>query len=594
MNLSVSAKNASQSAATDDEMAAITAAVQAFLDDEEHSAPADNNLSESPWAVAARLEAVGGANSNLKSKPWGSVFALSLGLASACFICQWAPAAMASEDADYGSIREASEVADLPQIASNNRSSNKTRLPRPDVTKAADKQIRVCLSASVQKVDLDFPDGGSVYTVADGTLVGKIAPQSSWSLNLAGASPTARTIAFVAKSARDKIYSASRVSKVAFIPSTGSFFGTNNDANQLVLPLAVPLKKVVTANSPNSSDYSDSSNTSNTSITSAPTIDASQGYIAVPDQAVSQSDERLAGSSSSVALVGVNGKLYRGAVVLKPCSKTDTNGITSTSGITLVNILDLEDYLLSVVPSEVPSLWPKEVLKAQAIAARSYAVANLGKHKVDGYDVKATVDDQVYRGVIAESAETNAAVAETAGLVLKNNNKVISAFFHSTSGGSTEVSENVWGKPLPYLKSVVDYDDAAPKFTWRKTITSQALGKALFGSTPDSQTLLGVLVIGRHPGDSQRVKDVLVIGQNSARLIAGTELRRLFNLPSTQFSLFQSDSSYIFSGRGYGHGLGLSQWGAKALADNGYNAEQILSYYYKDVTIEPLAQEGAI
>jgi stage II sporulation protein D len=114
------------------------------------------------------------------------------------------------------------------------------------------------------------------------------------------------------------------------------------------------------------------------------------------------------------------------------------------------------------------------------------------------------------------------------------------------------------------------------------------------GSAQEAQVLLGVLVIGRHPGDSQRVKDVLVVGQNSARVIAGTELRRLFNLPSTQFSLFQSDSSYIFSGRGYGHGLGLSQWGAKALADNGYNAEQILSYYYKDVTIEPLAQEGAI
>ena len=120
------------------------------------------------------------------------------------------------------------------------------------------------------------------------------------------------------------------------------------------------------------------------------------------------------------------------------------------------------------------------------------------------------------------------------------------------------------------------------------------LAKALLGSTQDSQVLLGVLVIGRHPGDSQRVRDVLVVGQSSARVIAGTELRRLFNLPSTQFSLLQSDRSYIFSGRGYGHGLGLSQWGAKALADYGYNAEQILSYYYKDVTIEPLAQEGAI
>lgn len=567
-NLSVSAKNSSQVNATDDEMAAITAAVQAYLLDEEESVSgnsADNNSSRlSPWAVAARLEGIGagsgpatgaGTGSDInaqhssKSKPWGSVFALSLGLAVASLFSTSAPAAIAQ------SIESA--FPDTQQLAV----VNPGRSSKPALAAATDKQIKVCLSASTQRADLDFPDGGSVYTVADGTLVGKIAPQSAWNLNLARAKTnnSSGALVFAGKSVRDRITPANSLAKVAFVPSTGSFFGTNNEANQLVLPLL---------------------------SSSSSSIDASQGYIAIPDQ---QSSD----GQSAVPLIGVNGKLYRGAVVLKPCSKTDSSGVSNTTGITLVNVLDLEDYLLSVVPSEVPSLWPKEVLKAQAIAARSYAVANLGKHKNEGYDVKATVDDQVYRGVVAESAETNAAVAETSGLVLKNGNKVISAFFHSTSGGSTEVSENVWGKPLPYLKSVVDYDDAAPQFTWRKTITSQALSKALF-STPDSQALLGVLVIGRHAGDSQRVRDVLVIGQSSARVIAGTELRRLFNLPSTQFSLFQSDSSYIFSGRGYGHGLGLSQWGAKALADNGYNAEQILSYYYKDVTIEPLAQEGAI
>jgi stage II sporulation protein D len=568
MNLSVSAKNSSQANATDDEMAAITAAVQAYLLDQEESVcsseSADNNASAlSPWAVAARLEGAGtstgtgaGAGSDInaqhwsKSKPWGCVFALSLGLAVASLLSAGAPAAMAQ------SIEEAFPDTQQLAVASQARNTKPAA-----VAAATDKQIKVCLSVSAQRADLDFPDGGSVYTVADGTLVGKIAPQSAWNLNLARAktnnSGGGAALVFAAKSVRDRITPANSIAKVAFVPSTGSFFGTNNEANQLVLPL----------------------------LSSSPSIDASQGYIAIPDQQPE--------GGQAVPLIGVNGKLYRGAVVLKPCSKVDSSGVSNTTGITLVNVLDLEDYLLSVVPSEVPSLWPKEVLKAQAIAARSYAVANLGKHKNDGYDVKATVDDQVYRGVVAESAETNAAVAETSGLVLKNGNKVISAFFHSTSGGSTEVSENVWGKPLPYLKSVVDYDDAAPQFTWRKTITSQALSKALF-ATPDSQALLGVLVIGRHAGDSQRVRDVLVIGQSSARVIAGTELRRLFNLPSTQFSLFQSDSSYIFSGRGYGHGLGLSQWGAKALADNGYNAEQILSYYYKDVTIEPLAQEGAI
>lgn len=550
MNLSVTAKDTCTSAASDDEMAAIAAAVQTYLLEEHelsdnNSATSTNLAPLSPWAVASRHDAIAGIDRAdgrdrqiwSKGKLWGSSLAVAISLAVANLLTLDAPA------------------------------------------QAADKQIRVCLSTSTftsaPKVELDFPDGGSVYTVADGTLVGKIAPQSALTLNLAhSATKGNSSIVFLGKSSRDRISSASSIAKVAFVPSTGSFFGTTNDVNKLALPLAAPLKQGgVTASNSSSA------------------IDASQGYIAVPDQVSNYGDGR---ELSSAPLIGVNGKLYRGAVVLRPINKVDSNGVADTTGISVINVLDLEDYLLSVVPSEVPSLWPKEVLKAQAIAARSYAVANFGKHKADGYDVKATVDDQVYRGVIAESAETNSAVAATSGLVLKNNNKVISAFFHSTSGGSTEVSENVWGKSLPYLKSVVDYDDAAPQFTWRKTISSQDLAKALLGSTQETQVLLGVLVIGRHPGDSQRVKDVLVVGQNSARVIAGTELRRLFNLPSTQFSLFQSDSSYIFSGRGYGHGLGLSQWGAKALADNGYNAEQILSYYYKDVTIEPLAQEGAI
>ncbi len=561
-NTSISTtKDSSSAAASDDEMVAIAAAVQTYLLQEQEQESSDNCSNAppilSPWAVASRQEASGhrdlikgwhmGDNQGCSKRSlWGSSFAVAISLALTGLLTSGAQA------------------------------------------QVADKQIRVCLassgfgssfaSSSAQKVDLDFPDGGSIYTVADGTLVGKIAPQSAWSLSLArSATKGNSSIVLLGKSRRDKISPASTIAKVAFVPSTGSFFGTTSDSNQLTLPVAVPLRKGgVTASS---------------SSSSSSVIDASQGYIAVPDQV---SNDANGSEQSSAPLIGVNGKLYRGAVVLRPTCKTDSTGVVDTTGINLINVVDLEDYLLSVVPSEVPSLWPKEVLKAQAIAARSYAVANFGKHKAEGYDVKATVDDQVYRGVIAESAETNAAVAATSGLVLKNSNKVISAFFHSTSGGSTEVSENVWGKPLPYLKSVVDYDDAAPQFTWRKTVTSQDLAKALLGSAQDSQALLGVLVIGRHPGDSQRVRDVLVVGQNSARVIAGTELRRLFNLPSTQFCLFQSDSSYIFSGRGYGHGLGLSQSGAKALADNGYNAEQILSYYYKDVTIEPLAQEGAI
>ncbi len=570
-----SADSATTLVATEEEMAAISAAVEAYMAVDLVEESEDLSVM-SPWMVAGRLAATGNASSNgnssdtgfggTKQSLWGArlytgFFALLTSL-SFSFL---PPPALAQSPLDQAA--QPTPVED--QLAYSSKSA--TPWSRANSKNFARTNIRVCLASGVQKVDLDFPDGGNIYTVADGVLVAKIAPQSAWNLNLAkvGGKPNFN---FAAKSARDKIAAVGAFTKAAFIPSTGSMFGNGTIPGgvQLSLPAKNSAALISTEDS-----------------TSAALPDASQGYIAV------------AGSTNqpgSAPLLGVNGKLYRGAVILKPVSTDNTNSNGATTSIAVINVLDLEDYLLSVVPSEVPSLWPKEVLKAQAIAARSYAVANLGKHGKEGYDVKATVDDQVYRGVVAESAETNSAVADTAGLVLKNANKVISAFFHSTSGGSTEVSENVWSRPLPYLKSVVDYDDAAPQFNWKKTVSAQALAKTLTAAAPngENQSLLGVLVIGRYPGVSQRVKDVLLVGQSSARVISGADLRRLFNLPSTQFSLFQADSNYIFSGRGYGHGLGLSQWGAKALADNGYNAEQILSYYYKDVTIEPLAQDGAI
>jgi len=576
----------SDSVASEEELAAITAAVEAYMaidvsEDDQDQETAAANAAMSPWAVANRFQGVskGNVSSNIREQFGQPSAGKNLSLWSAKLL---APLLLFSLFMSKPALAQL-QIDEQPSFAALEKVaySSKSRLARQSDSAAAPARpqtsannIRVCLASAVQKIDLDFPDGGNIYTVADGVLVAKVAPQSCWSLNLAVSGARAN-YNFVAKSGRDKIAAAGSFARAAFVPSTSTMIGISQQ-------LSLPAK---------TGDNDTGTGDSTRAGVSSP--DCSQGYIAVAgnsDFGQSKYMQSSLTSSGSAPLLGVNGKLYRGAVILRPVVSD------KTTSMAVINVLDLEDYLLSVVPSEVPSLWPKEVLKAQAIAARSYAVANLGKHTKEGYDVKATVDDQVYRGVIAESIETNSAVAETSGLVLKNNNKVISAFFHSTSGGSTEVSENVWSKPLPYLKSVVDYDDAAPQFNWKKTITSQALAKTLAGAAPagENQTLLGVLVIGRYPGVSQRVRDVLLVGQNSARVVSGADLRRMFNLPSTQFSLFQADSNYIFSGRGYGHGLGLSQWGAKALADNGYNAEQILSYYYKDVTIEPLAQDGVI
>jgi len=285
-------------------------------------------------------------------------------------------------------------------------------------------------------------------------------------------------------------------------------------------------------------------------------------------------------------LFAVNGKFYRGNLVVLPQSSLDTSANTTGQnyGFSLINELDLDDYLLGVVPAEMPSSWPQESLKAQAIAARTYAYANLGKHGKDGYDLKDTTDDQVYGGVKAETSASNAAVAATSGVVMTYEGNPICAYFHSASGGITESADNVWGKPLPYLKAVMDYDQQSPLATWNRTYSVDQLEAAL---AQDVGKLLSIDVVSR--SQSKRACQLLMVGSRGAQIINAETVRRLLKLPSTNFNVSVLDSAYQFSGRGYGHGLGLSQWGAKGLAEQGYNAAQIVTYYYRNVTLERVA-----
>jgi len=289
------------------------------------------------------------------------------------------------------------------------------------------------------------------------------------------------------------------------------------------------------------------------------------------------------------AVLVVNGKLYRGSIWLRPVVRLIDNSQYRACAFDVINLVDIEDYLLSVVPSEMPSNWPLEALKAQAIAARSYAIANIGKHAKDDYDLRATIEDQVYSGVSSENDNSNLAVAQTNGMVLKHEGKPITAFFHSTSGGSTEFSEYVWGKSLPYLKRVQDFDDASPHFSWTRKISVDDLEKCI---GTDIGSLLSLSIVART--GSKRAQYLLAQGTNGSHLMTGELFRRLCKLPSTLFNVGNEANAYIFAGRGFGHGLGMSQYGAKSLAERGCNAAQILSYYYKDVIVDYTAASPSI
>ena len=167
-------------------------------------------------------------------------------------------------------------------------------------------------------------------------------------------------------------------------------------------------------------------------------------------------------------------KIKTNAIVIKP----ESNGFLSVKrkwyrgnfkiindgmGITVMNDIPLELYLRGVVPSEMPTSWEHEAHKAQAIAARSYAVANMGKRGKYGYDLKDTPEDQAYGGASAETNQTNDAVKETEGIVLVCQGKIVPAYYSASAGGKTNTGSQVWTRDLPFLKSVPSFDDNIKK-----------------------------------------------------------------------------------------------------------------------------------
>lgn len=158
-------------------------------------------------------------------------------------------------------------------------------------------------------------------------------------------------------------------------------------------------------------------------------------------------------STRGKGVVYTKKKWYKGRLIV----------LNRDKGLTVINELDLEDYIKGVVPAEMPPSWNLEAHKAQAIAARSYAIASMDKRKKYGYDLKDTPEDQAYSGVSGETKQTNHAVDVTRGQVLVYNNEVISAYYHASSGGHTLSAKKVWGMDLPYTVPVRSFDEKVPK-----------------------------------------------------------------------------------------------------------------------------------
>lgn len=259
----------------------------------------------------------------------------------------------------------------------------------------------------------------------------------------------------------------------------------------------------------------------------------------------------------------VKGRRYRGFLRV----------VWEEGRLLLVNRVDLEDYLQGVLPGEVPASFPYEVLRAQAILARTYTLSRLGSNPY--YDLCDSARCQVYLGLDAETARHTQAVRATAGRILAYRGEPISAVYHADSGGTTAAAEEVWGGSIPYLQARDDPWSLAKR--WRVQVSPRQVQRVLqdLGYSPGAVQSLKVLA----KGPSGRITRLEVVG-TSARVVLETpkanRFLRALGLPSTLATL----TGWTFSGRGSGHGVGMSQWGARGFARKGWNYREILAYYY--------------
>ncbi len=252
----------------------------------------------------------------------------------------------------------------------------------------------------------------------------------------------------------------------------------------------------------------------------------------------------------------------------------------------VVNNIDIEEYLYGVLYNEVSHRWPIEVLKAQAIAARTYALYQKLVSKNRYFDLAADIYSQVYGGRRSETWSIRRAVNLTRGQILTYNGKIFPSYYHATCGGHTSDAVTLWGIDIPPLRGrPCNFCTMSPYYRWKKELRIDEITDRLKQAGYDIQ-LVSIEALKRDKAG--RILDVLLkgrpenikLGGNKFRLIVGPNL-----IKSTNFKAQIKGRDIIFEGKGWGHGIGMCQWGAYAMARKGYKAEDILRYYYPGTEI---------
>ena len=308
-------------------------------------------------------------------------------------------------------------------------------------------------------------------------------------------------------------------------------------------------------------------------------------------------------STNGRSFVTVNSRPYRGSVEV----------YARGGAIYAVNRVGVERYLLSVVGAEMGPRAPNEMaaLQAQAVVSRTYALKNRGKFRSQGYDLRATTTDQTYRGVEAEAPSVREAVRSTAGMVVSYGGEFVDAFFHSTCGYATADPEEAFRSVLrrPYLRSISDrsgrgyYCDISPHFRWRIDWDGETLRNVLRGTVPEAlgidaaviDQIRGVRV--KSTGPSGRASEIRIEVRDGEIPVFGPDIRRVLQTPegrslgSTAIELTNRRSGgrviqLTAAGAGWGHGVGMCQWGAIGRAREGQDYRTILTTYFPGTKVE--------
>lgn len=252
------------------------------------------------------------------------------------------------------------------------------------------------------------------------------------------------------------------------------------------------------------------------------------------------------------------------------------------NGLSLINDVDLEEYIKGVVPAEMSPGWHPEALKAQAVVARTYALYQRMLNRSREYDLVATVQDQVYQGRQGVDHRVQEAVESTRGIAVAYQDAPIYAAFSSTAAGPTEDAMNVWSKDLPYLKGVdCPFDVNAPRYHWRAVLRLQELEQTFRRQGVDVGAIASLTPFTY--SRAGRVTRLRILHSRGELILRGEDFRRLVGysvVPSTQFDVVSMGWEIALSGRGAGHAVGLCQWGAKEMAEHGYPYTTILAYYF--------------